>query len=84
MLVGIVGGSISLFILFYFRPLLLIAATGASLYWLSMAFALGSLRTCQARAVGRTTISFTSTSAGRSIANTIARAIALGEIPILS
>ena len=37
MLVGIVGGAISLFIRLYFRLLLLIAATGASFYWLSMA-----------------------------------------------
>jgi hypothetical protein len=45
MLVGIVGDSISLFILSYFHPLLLVAATGASLYWLSeAAWLLGSNR----------------------------------------
>ena len=42
MLMGILTGSISLFILFYFRPLtlplLLIAAAVASTYWLSMVF----------------------------------------------
>jgi hypothetical protein len=40
MTLGILGGSISLFILFYFRPLtlplLLIAAAVASMYWVSM------------------------------------------------
>jgi hypothetical protein len=40
MLMGILGGSLSLFILFYFRPLtrtyLLLSAAVASLYWLAL------------------------------------------------
>jgi len=42
MLMGIFAGSISLFVLFYFRPLtlplLLLAAAVSSMYWLSMVF----------------------------------------------
>ena len=42
MLMGILTGSVSLFILFYFRPLtltfLLLAAGVASIYWVSMVF----------------------------------------------
>ncbi len=41
MTMGILGGSLSLFILFYFRPLtlplLLLATAVASMYWVSMA-----------------------------------------------
>jgi hypothetical protein len=43
MTLGILGGSISLFILFYFHPLtlpfLLLAAAVASMYWISMTLA---------------------------------------------